>query len=64
MEYLGLRAKVKYSKEDRLWVGQLCVTPDIVGFHARSRRILSAAFKEAVDDYLEVIKETGANTKP
>jgi len=45
---------VKYSKEDRLWVGHLCTTRDIVGFHTRSRRTLSATFKEAVDDYLEV----------
>ncbi len=54
MEYRGQRARVKYSKEDHSWVGHLCTTCDIVGFHARSRRLLPAAFKEAVDDYLEV----------
>ncbi|MNN45839.1 hypothetical protein D3C81_1601910 [compost metagenome] len=59
MAYRGQSARVKYSKEDRLWVGHLCTTPYIVGFHARSRRLLPAAFKEAVDDYLEIAKETG-----
>ena len=61
MEYRGQRAKVKYSKEDHSWVGHLCTTCDIVGFHARSRRLLPTAFKEAVDDYLEVANRKGVS---
>ena len=53
MTYKGYAAQIRYSDEDGCFVGHIAGINDIVGFHGESVSELRAAFKEAVDDYLE-----------
>lgn len=53
MSYKGYLARVEYSDEDRCFVGHLLGIRDVVGFHAETVAKLRAAFKEAVEDYLD-----------
>jgi len=57
MQYKGYAARIEYSDEDKCFVGHIAGIRDIVGFHGDSVDSLSAAFKEAVDDYLETCKQ-------
>ena len=57
MQYKGYAARIEYSDEDKCFVGHIAGIRDIVGFHGDSVRSLSAAFKEAVDDYLETCEQ-------
>ncbi|MCL2180021.1 MAG: type II toxin-antitoxin system HicB family antitoxin [Treponema sp.] len=56
MKYKGYAARIEYSDEDKCFVGHIAGIRDIVGFHGDSVISLSAAFKDAVDDYLETCK--------
>ena len=63
MEYRGYQAEV--SEEGELLVGHISGIRDRVGFHAESFEALREAFREAVDDYLEVCQIVGkAPPKP
>ena len=53
MQYKDYSARIEYSDEDKCLVGHIAGIRDIVGFHGDSVKSLRAAFKEAVDDYLE-----------
>jgi len=53
MQYKDYSARIEYSDEDRCFIGHIAGIRDIVGFHGDSVKSLYAAFKEAVDDYLE-----------
>lgn len=65
MEYKDFAARVEYSEEDGCFVGHLAGIRDVIGFHGKSVAELKAAFKEAVDDYLETCKKLGqAPNKP
>ena len=57
MNYKGFAAHIIYSEDDGCFVGHIAGISDIVGFHGESVAELRAAFKEAVDDYVEVCKE-------
>ncbi len=57
MRYKGYAAQIEYSAEDGCFVGHIAGINDIVGFHGESVAGLRVAFKEAVDDYLEVCKK-------
>jgi predicted HicB family RNase H-like nuclease len=57
MTYKGYAAHIEYSDEDSSFVGHIAGINDIVGFHGESVMKLRAAFKEAVDDYLETCKK-------
>ncbi len=59
MQYKGYQANVVYEAEDDLLVGHIMHINDIIGFHGTSLKEVKAAFKEAVDDYLDHCKETG-----
>ena len=59
MEHRGYRARVEYDDEDGLFVGRVAGIRDGVGFHADTVEGLRAAFREAVDDYLETCERLG-----
>jgi predicted HicB family RNase H-like nuclease len=57
MTYKGYAARIEYSDEEGCFVGHIAGINDIVGFHGESVAKLRAAFKEAVDDYLETCEK-------
>ena len=59
MEHRGYRARVEYDDEDGLFTGRVAGIRDGVGFHADTVEGLRAAFREAVDDYLETCERLG-----
>jgi len=59
MTYKGFAARVEYSEDDSCFVGHIAGIRDVIGFHGESVGELRAAFKEAVDDYLETCKMLG-----
>lgn len=59
MTYKGFAARVEYSEDDECFIGHVAGIRDVIGFHADSVTELRAAFKEAVDDYLETCKKLG-----
>ncbi|MBW7922621.1 MAG: type II toxin-antitoxin system HicB family antitoxin [Rubellimicrobium sp.] len=65
MNYRGYSARIEYDDEDGILFGQIAGIRDGVGFHADSVARLRAAFREAVDDYLETCARLGrAPQKP
>lgn len=59
MTYQGYAASIVYSDEDQCFVGHITGIRDRVGFHGESVTELKAAFREAVDDYLETCAAVG-----
>ena len=53
MTYKGYVARIEYDDDDGIFFGNLAGIRDGVGFHADSVEELRAAFREAVDDYVE-----------
>jgi predicted HicB family RNase H-like nuclease len=59
MKYLGYEAIVEYDDQDRLFVGRVINTLDIIAFDGSSVEELESSFKAAVDEYLEDCKNRG-----
>jgi predicted HicB family RNase H-like nuclease len=59
INYQGYAARIEYSDEDGLFVGQIAGIKDVVSFHGVSERELRNAFEEAVTDYLETCAKLG-----
>ena len=59
MEYKGYHASIKYSDEDRLFVGEVLGINDSLGFHGTTVSELENAFHQSVDNYLEMCREFG-----
>lgn len=59
MTYKGYSARVQYEDKDEIFFGKLAGIRDGVGFHADSVSGLKAAFREAVDDYIETCSKAG-----
>jgi predicted HicB family RNase H-like nuclease len=59
MKYRGYEAEIKFDAEDRLFYGRVLGLRDIVSFHGESVDELEAAFRDAIDDYLEDCAERG-----
>lgn len=57
MGYRGYFARVDFDPEDGLFVGHIAGINDVVGFHADNVIDLTAAFHEAIDDYLEACEK-------
>ena len=57
--YRGYAARVEFDGDDGLFVGRIAGINDVVGFHGSSVDELTAAFKEAVDDYIETCDTLG-----
>jgi predicted HicB family RNase H-like nuclease len=65
MTYRGYAARVEFDADDRIFVGHVAGIRDVVGFHGASVDELEAAFREAVDDYLQACEKLGqAPAKP
>lgn len=59
MNYKGFSARIEYSDDDDCFVGRVAGIQDVIGFHGQSVSKLRAAFKEAIDDYLETCERLG-----
>lgn len=59
MSYKGYSALVQYDDEDEIFFGRIAGIRDGVTFHASSVAELKAAFREAVDDYVETCAKIG-----
>jgi predicted HicB family RNase H-like nuclease len=59
MTYKGYFARVGFDAQDRIFFGRLTGIRDIITFHGETVDELEAAFKEAVDDYLETCAKLG-----
>jgi len=61
MTYKGYAAIVQFDDADGIFFGRLAGIRDGVGFHADTVTDLRAAFREAVDDYIETCAKIGKN---
>lgn len=59
LTYKGYSARVAFDADDALLVGHVAGINDVVGFHADTVSDLTAAFHEAVDDYLDTCRSAG-----
>ncbi|MCL2029881.1 MAG: type II toxin-antitoxin system HicB family antitoxin [Deltaproteobacteria bacterium] len=59
MTYKGYSAAIEYSDDDGFFVGQIAGIQDLITFHGHSVEEMRAAFKEAVDDYIEACAKIG-----
>ncbi len=59
MTYKNYRGSVKYSAEDEILYGEIIGIDDSVSYEGQTLKELEADFHAAVDDYLELCKETG-----
>ena len=59
LEYKDYSARVELDSEDECFVGRLAGINDVVGFHGSTITGLKAAFREAVNDYIETCRKTG-----
>ncbi len=57
LEYKNYLSTVQFSAEDDVFYGKVIGINDLVTFEGESVTDLKAAFKEAVDDYLETCVE-------
>ena len=59
LKHKGYVARVEFDPDDCIFVGHIDGIEDNVGFHSDSTKGLVAAFREAVEDYLETCKIAG-----
>ena len=59
MVYKGYSARVEYDDADGIFFGRLAGIRDGVSFHADTVERLRAAFREAVEDYVEMCAKVG-----
>jgi len=60
MTHRSYSARVEYDEDDRIYFGRVADIRDGVGFHADTVEELRVAFREAVDDYIEMRARLGA----
>ena len=59
MEYKGYHAQIRYSDEDKLFVGKVIGINDSLGFHGSSVDELEQTFHQSIDNYMDMCKEFG-----
>ena len=59
MSYKGYYGSVHYNDEDRVFHGKIEFIRSLVSYEGKDVEGLRRAFKEAVDDYLELCNEEG-----
>ena len=59
MEYKGYHASIRYSDEDKLFVGEVIGINDSLGFHGSSVDELEQMFRQSIDNYLDMCAEFG-----
>jgi predicted HicB family RNase H-like nuclease len=57
MKYKGYYGSVNFSAEDLIFYGKLEFINALINYEGESAKEISSAFKEAVDDYLEICKQ-------
>ena len=57
LTYKGYSTRIEYSKEDNVLFGKIEGIADLVDFESADVEGVEAAFREAVDDYLEFCAE-------
>lgn len=57
--YRGYKAKVWWSDEDGVYVGEVIGIKDIVCFHAEEKDTIAEMFMRSVDNYIDFCKEMG-----
>ena len=59
MTYKGYTARIEYDADDRIFVGHVLGTKDIIAFHGATVEEIETAFRESVDDYLTACEQLG-----
>ena len=59
LSYLGYSGSVKFDADEEIFHGEVSGLRDVVTFQGRSAREIKQAFRESIDDYLELCQETG-----
>ena len=59
LQYKNYYASVHFSADDEVFYGKILGINDLVNFEGTSVKELKKAFKEAVDDYLDLCAELG-----
>ena len=59
MTYQDNTAKIEYDPVDKIFVGHILGIRDIVSFHGSTVEELEAAFRDAVEHYVEVCAQIG-----
>lgn len=59
MSHKGYIARIEFDDQDGIFFGRVAGIQDGVNFHGESVAELRAAFREAVDGYLDVCARTG-----
>ncbi|MFL0110605.1 hypothetical protein [Tenacibaculum maritimum] len=56
LNYKGYNGSTKYSKEDNIYFGKVINITNLVNYEGASVKELEENFKNAVNDYLEMVK--------
>lgn len=59
MSYKGYTARVQYSPDDDVFVGRILGVEDSISFHGNTVKELHAAFRAAIEHYLEDCRKSG-----
>ena len=54
MNYKGFTGSIEYSKQDSIMVGSVLDVKDTLCYHGKTLQEATAAFKQCVDNYLEM----------
>jgi len=64
LEYRGYYGSIERSQEDHCLFGKLLFISALVSYEGKTLTQLSEAFRDAVDDYLEICKALGRAPSP
>jgi len=59
LSHKGYSGTVKFDAEEEIFYGEVSGLRDVVTFQGRSVREIKQAFRDSIDDYLELCQETG-----
>lgn len=59
ISYKGYTGTVTIDPEEEIFHGEVCGLRDVVTFQGCSAREIKRAFRDSIDDYLELCRETG-----
>ena len=59
LSYQGYSGSVKFDADEEIFHGEVSGLRDVVTFQGRSAREIKQAFRDSIDDYLELCQETG-----
>jgi predicted HicB family RNase H-like nuclease len=59
LSYKGFTAAVEFDADDMILIGRIAGINDVIGFHGDRPQDLVAAFRDAVDDYLDTCAKLG-----